>query len=72
MLFAEAPVPSYCLWKKSNEYPVISSTVDSSVPAPAAFSTHGLKSKTLYNGYVPLGCGAFGSTFVAEYVGIST
>ena len=65
-----APEPSNCLWKKSNELPVISSTVDNVVDAPVVFSQVGLKSIQSARGNSPLGSGSSGSTLVAVYVGI--
>ena len=67
-----APVPSNCLWKKSNEFPVISSTVDKVDDAPVMSSQVGLKSMVSVKGNSPLGCGSSGSILVAVYVCISS
>ena len=66
----DAPVPSYCLEKKSKEFPVISSIVSSVLDDPAISSTFGLKSALSLNGNCPTGDGESGSTFVALYVGM--
>ena len=60
-----APEPSNCLWKKLKESPVISSTTESVVDAPAIFSQVGLKSIQSARGNSPLGSGSSGSTLVA-------
>ena len=65
-----APVPSNCLWKKSNDSPVISSMAASVDDAPVMFSQVGLKSIQSARGNSPLGSGSSGSTLVAVYVGI--
>ena len=68
----EEPVPSYCLWKKSKEFPVTSSIVASVADVPVISSTLGRKSYVSIRGNSPEGLGASGSTFVAEYVGMSS
>ena len=68
----DEPVPSNCLWKKSKEFPVISSTTSAELLVPAISSTLGLKSYVSYKGNSPVGAGVSGSTFVAVYVGISS
>ena len=70
MSTVDAPTPSYCLEKKSNELPVTVSIVASVVEVPAIFSTAGLKSKQSLRSNTPVGSGSSGSTLVAVYVGI--
>ena len=71
---ATAPVPSNCLFVKSNELAVavIVSIADIVSLAPAIFSAVGLKSKQSLKGNRPDGLGSSGSIFVALYVGMSS
>ena len=61
-----APVPENVLPAKSNDLPVIWSTVAIAGEVPVIFATAGRKSKQSLKGKVPVGSGASGSTFVAE------
>ena len=65
-----APVPSYCLEKKSKEFAVTWSTVVIVSDVPAIFSTVGRKSRQSAKGNSDAGAGSSGSTVVAINVGI--
>ena len=71
---ATAPVPSNCLFVKSNELAVvvIVSTSVSVSEAPVMFSAVGLKSRQSLKGNTPDGLGSSGQFFLTLYVNISS